>query len=842
MCTEEHETPRLGANYLAFAMPMVRVLREALVRNKTALHPPAAPGARAFPAIDLIETLPGAAAMFRNDKLVLSNAHYRTLTGCLEIASKPEQTRSDFIYAIGCSAARGGSLSVLMNEVPHGPLPNYPEPTCDDVKVWADWWLKKPVTEPQEFTIRLRDKRWIKILELPGQDDSIVVLIDDVSKEKSIEQDLLRKTEDYSLCLTVTNQAMWYWESGDNLIRFSEERWANLFFEDAVSGFPIEDWVGLIHPEDRPIFLKHYVAFDKGETESFDCDYRILSIAGEHIWVRTVAQCTRHRDGSPKKVFGSTYDISDQKQLELALRESEEKYALAVEAMHGLAWEWDAETSQLRTKPGRIVDHSLTAFNADGGGEKFLDMVHPADRKRYLETFAAHLKNETEYYTCEYRVRGPDGKYAWVSDRAIGIRDEQGRVTRMVGAVVNVNKEKQAEIALKEREQSYRLVIDALHGTFYRWTAEKNIIEAPQDNWDRLELDWTCQEFRWDEWQAIIHPDDLGPYMKAYDGFLRGKPERLDEEYRIRNKEGEYIWVHDQALGWYGNNGRVLRLVGMMSNINDRKMAEKELVAAKEKAELANRSKSQFLANMSHELRTPLNAIIGYADLLYEDLSDCKPKGACSSVSDATKIGQSAKHLLKLINEVLDLSKVEAGHSQIQVEEADLKSLIDEVCQTVKPLAAAKHNWFHYSGPVELGRIFSDSDKIKQCLLNLLGNACKFTENGDVTLEVTFHEESGADWITFCITDDGIGISEDQLERLFKPFTQADETITREYGGTGLGLAITERLVSLVGGRIEVKSELGEGSEFKVIVPRRVPNECADQSDIDSCSEEQAAG
>ena len=230
--------------------------------------------------------------------------------------------------------------------------------------------------------------------------------------------------------------------------------------------------------------------------------------------------------------------------------------------------------------------------------------------------------------------------------------------------------------------------------------------------------------------------------------------------------------------------------------------------------EMASEHKSAFLASMSHELRTPLNAIIGYSEMLYETAQD---EGQDEFLPDLAKIRDAGRHLLGLINDILDLSKIEAGKMDLYLEEVDLAGLIAEVRSIAEPLAAANANRLEMTDAAALGRLYTDRTKLKQSLLNLLSNACKFTREGQVKLEV---RASGTE-ASFCISDTGIGMTEEQLGRLFQAFSQADVSTTRQYGGTGLGLAITKHFCEMLGGSITVQSTPGQGSTFTITLPDR---------------------
>jgi signal transduction histidine kinase/DNA-binding response OmpR family regulator len=247
--------------------------------------------------------------------------------------------------------------------------------------------------------------------------------------------------------------------------------------------------------------------------------------------------------------------------------------------------------------------------------------------------------------------------------------------------------------------------------------------------------------------------------------------------------------------------------------------ALRELSVARDLAFEANRAKSAFLANMSHELRTPMNAIIGYSEMLQEEAEDL---GQDSFVPDLRKIQAAARHLLALINDILDLSKIEAGKMDLYLETFDLAGLVQDAAATISPLAEKNGNRLTVEYADDLGAMHADVTKVRQALFNLLSNACKFTEKGSVSLTVERRARGSGDWITFRVTDTGIGMTPQQMSRLFQDFSQADASTTRKYGGTGLGLAISRRFCQMMGGDITVQSEHGAGSTFTIELPAEV--------------------
>ncbi len=322
--------------------------------------------------------------------------------------------------------------------------------------------------------------------------------------------------------------------------------------------------------------------------------------------------------------------------------------------------------------------------------------------------------------------------------------------------------------------------------------------------------------------KPILHLEDTMRMVSSNKNYaIRAVKTYSDEIGRLIdgfNTMLSEIQQRDTAL--QSTNGELkTRTQELEEEVFQRKQAQEELLNAKHAAEEANRAKSTFLANMSHELRTPLNAIIGYSEMLEEETRDT---GKVENVQDLKKIQTAGKHLLSLINDVLDLSKIEAGKMGLHLEAFDVSQVIEEMVTTLQPAAAKNANSIHVHVAENVTVMKADITKVRQILFNLLSNACKFTDHGAVSVDVDQIKVVDREWIQFKVSDTGIGISAKQKENLFHEFAQADASIARKYGGTGLGLAITHRFVQLMKGQINVESEPGQGATFTVQLPAQV--------------------
>lgn len=323
---------------------------------------------------------------------------------------------------------------------------------------------------------------------------------------------------------------------------------------------------------------------------------------------------------------------------------------------------------------------------------------------------------------------------------------------------------------------------------------------------------------------ALVGAHERQVWKDRYDRALLGEPFVAEERYEVN---GSLLELEISFNPIVRRDGIVTGVSCLAHDITLRKQTERQLQATRDAAESANRAKSAFLANMSHELRTPLNAIIGYSEMLEEDALDF---GYEDIVPDLQKIQSAGNHLLDLINNILDLSKIEAGRMELFIESFDIGKMLDDVIKTITPIVEKNQNTIRLNVSDSSGVMQADLVKVRQTLFNLLSNAAKFTESGQINVEVNRRERDHQEWIYFTVADTGIGMSQDQMQEVFKEFTQADVSTTRKYGGTGLGLTISRRFCQLMGGDITIESEQGVGTTFTVILPAVVTESSGEES------------
>jgi PAS domain S-box-containing protein len=398
------------------------------------------------------------------------------------------------------------------------------------------------------------------------------------------------------------------------------------------------------------------------------------------------------------------------------------------------------------------------------------------------------------------------------------VRDAKGKPIEIVGSWTDVTQRKEAEEAREAARSQLTLLLSAAPSVIYSFKAHGDFAPTFVSANIAHMLGYSPDQYLQDAdfWRSRVHPDDL-PEVEAKQAELFRKCEHL-AEYRFRKKDGTYCWVSDEQHLIRDPNGNPLEVVGSWSDIDARKAAEfafqaaqLELKKATEAALEASEAKSVFLANMSHEIRTPMNAVIGLSHLALK--TDLTPRQR----DYVLKIKSSGQHLLGIINDILDFSKIEAGKLSIETIDFDLDKVLENVGNLMSEKASAKGLELIFEVEPAVSTHFrGDPLRLGQILINFCNNAVKFTEHGEVAVQVRVLEDNpDSQFVEFSVSDTGIGMSETQIERLFQAFEQADASTTRKYGGTGLGLAISKQLTELMGGEVSVKSEPGKGSTFK---------------------------
>ncbi len=415
--------------------------------------------------------------------------------------------------------------------------------------------------------------------------------------------------------------------------------------------------------------------------------------------------------------------------------------------------------------------------------------------------------------------RKKDGELCYADVTITPLKDVRGAVTHFVATWKDITEAKEAEEELRRSRERFELAVAGSGDGIWDWDVTRNEVFFSR-RWKQM-LGYAEDEIspQFIEWENRLHPDDRERALATVKAYLDGQLPEYELEHRLRHKDGGYRWILTRGVALRDADGRPYRMAGSHTDVTDRKKAEEKLRAAQRAAEEANRAKSEFLANVSHELRTPLNGILGMTDLvLGTTLAD-------EQREHLQLVKVSTAHLLAVINDLLDFSKIEAGRLELVPAPFRVRASLAGTISALAVQARAKGLDFHCDvQPAVPDRLVGDWPRLAQVLVNLIGNAIKFTEKGAVFVEVglaacglaaSSAKPQAAVELQFLVRDTGIGIPAAQLRRIFDPFVQADSSTTRRYGGTGLGLSIAAKLVEMMGGRIEVESTPGRGSTFR---------------------------
>jgi PAS domain S-box-containing protein len=521
---------------------------------------------------------------------------------------------------------------------------------------------------------------------------------------------------------------------------------------------------------------------------------------------------------------------AERRAAERAVSESEKRFRAVVEDQTDLI---------CRFKPDGLLIFVNEAFCRFHGkrsdellGTNFFQTLSEEDAAVPLSYINSLPPNEP-VVSFDHRLHTPDKLVVWHQYRVRRLFEEKGDTREFQAVIQDITQRKQSEQALRASEEKYRSLVDHIPDVV--WTADSNRdLIYISGNVVKV-LGHHAQELLGGQlWLNRIHPEDAARVELAYQKLF-SDGEQFDVEYRICRKDGEWVWLHNRALTTQPRGG-IMCADGIFTDITQRRQSEAAIQQTKDAAEAANLAKSQFLANMSHELRTPLNAIIGFSEILadktFGDLNDRQLKYS-------NNILNSGRHLLQLINDILDLAKVEAGRVELMRNTFNVAKALSEVQTIVKTLANKKHIHLESKIATDLPELFADEAKFKQVMYNLLSNAIKFTPDGGKVFvtAIVQNVNAGDSFLQIAVTDTGIGIKPNDQERVFKEFEQVDSSYGRQQQGTGLGLALTKRLVEMHGGNIRVESEgvEGKGSTFTFSIPlpktEAAPTQLTDKPD-----------
>jgi len=512
-------------------------------------------------------------------------------------------------------------------------------------------------------------------------------------------------------------------------------------------------------------------------------------------------------------------DITKRKEVEEELKESELRLKLAAEGANIGLWDWFIQEGKtiFSNQWAQIIGYNLEELMPISI-DTWTKHTHPDDLKRSDELLQKHFSGESEYYECEVRMKHKDGRWIWVLDRGKVIEFDGDKPIRMTGIHIDITKQKEVEEALRESEERFRALVENSYDIIYMLTVD-GVFTFVSPAWTVL-LGHPIDQVAGQPFIPFVNEDDVPKCHSFLHKVIETGQRQEGVEYRVKHIDGSWRWHSSSAVPSLDKSGKVIGITAVARDITRQKQDEFELMRAKEKAETANVAKSQFLANMSHEIRTPMNGVVGFLQLLQQtSLDETQNEYVREALS-------SSDVLLRIINDILDFSKIEAGKLFMEKIIFNMRTSVEDAVSTLTPRANEKglllYSFIKSNVPEE---VVGDPARLRQVLNNLLSNAIKFTSEGEITVKIEMIEEvKNVATIRFEVDDTGVGISKDACEKLFKPFTQADSSTTRNFGGTGLGLAISKELVNMMEGNIGVESIEGKGSAFSFTAKFEIAN------------------
>ncbi|WP_058556325.1 PAS domain S-box protein [Thiohalocapsa sp. ML1] len=596
--------------------------------------------------------------------------------------------------------------------------------------------------------------------------------------------------------------------------------WDERSFE--IFGFPeparrptpdLDLWLALVHPEDRPIIEARLPQV--GETIGpFRYGHRIVRPDGAVRHISATGQVVRDEQGAPRRIVGFNQDVTEAVEAELALRRSEERLQNILYGTDAGTWEWNVRTDAvvLNERWATMLGWTLAEL-APHSIDTWKRLTHPDDLREAMARLARCRGREAPLYECELRMRHRDGHWVWVLDKGRVVEwGADGEAVRMAGIHLEISDRKCAEQALARQEERFRRFFEDNGSVMVMIDPDSRRIEAANQ---------AAVAFYGYPAERLVGMciDDINTLPSA---ALAARVQEIRanrlavfrSSHRLGSGEVREVRVYSSLIQV---DDRTL-LFSIIHDETARVRAEAELREAKEAAEAMALAKGRFLAQMSHEIRTPMNGVLGLAELALHRPLEPVARGYLE------KLLRSGRSLLGILNDILDQSRIDAGHLQLQHAPFDVQELLGGLLDLFGELAAEKGLRLHVCAADDAPRhLLGDALRVRQVLANLIGNAIKFTEHGEIRLQVTcLGVQDGVARVRWAVTDTGPGIDAASRARLFTPFAQGDESISRRYGGTGLGLSISRGLVDIMGGRLSVDSTLGAGSSFVVELPLAV--------------------
>ncbi|MDZ8067466.1 MAG: PAS domain-containing protein [Nostoc sp. DedQUE08] len=662
--------------------------------------------------------------------------------------------------------------------------------------------------------------RWVHDRCFPLRDETGEIyrfagIAEDISDRKQAEQALRNSEERLQMALEGSGGGLWDWNIITNEDYLSS-RWLEMLgYEKGELPDDFSSWQRLIHPDDKVWVMERLNAHLQDDSVSYKFEYRILTKSGEWKWIANHGKVVlRDRQGNPLRMAGIHHDVTDRKQAELALRQSEEFKNRILESSTDCIKVLSLDGRLLYMNTGGLYLMEIDDLNSYLNTE-WLCFWEGSYRQQAEEALAATKTGEVSIF----RGYCPTAKGTpkWWEVVVSPILDASGQLERILLISRDITDRKKIELLLQESEARLKLAYKATQSGLWDWDIIRNRAHVSEEYINLFGLDPSTKEITYELWLSRLHPDDRTSANETVTNTIQQQQEHYEDDFRIIHPDG-IRWLAARGQVFYDVAGNAIRMVGNVRDITARKQAEIERdrlfqleQAARAEAERANRIKDEFLAILSHELRSPLNPILGWTKLLQtRKFSETKTAEALATIE------RNAKLQTQLIDDLLDVAKILRGKLSIDAAPVNLAFVIESALDTVNTAALSKSIVLHSVLP-NIGQVSGDSNRLQQIVWNLLSNAIKFTPKGG---RVETRLERVDDRVQIIVSDTGKGINPDFLPYIFESFRQEDVSITRKYGGLGLGLAIVRQLVEAHGGTITADSPgVGLGATFRVQLP-----------------------